>query len=76
MFSTGSCCEQLHTDLFFVEAHLTLDLFLMCIFNVCLCSANGTINTISGSAMSKDPFEPAKLLVTFFEGKILTFSMY
>ncbi|XP_075875865.1 apolipoprotein D-like [Nelusetta ayraudi] len=29
--------------------------------------ADGTINSISGSAMSKDPFEPAKLLVTFFE---------
>lgn len=39
--------------------------------NVCSSSADGTINAISGSAMSKDPFEPAKLLVTFFESKIL-----
>lgn len=39
--------------------------------HVCSSSADGTINAISGSAMSKDPFEPAKLLVTFFESKIL-----
>lgn len=29
--------------------------------------ADGTINTISGSAQAKDPSEPAKLLVSFFE---------
>lgn len=44
----------------------------VCVFNVCLRSADGTINSISGSAMSKDPFEPAKLLVTFFESEILS----
>lgn len=44
----------------------------VCVFNVCLRSADGTINAISGSAMSKDPFEPAKLLVTFFESEILS----
>lgn len=32
-------------------------------------SADGTIDSISGSAMAKDPSEPAKLLVSFFEGK-------
>ncbi|XP_076601717.1 apolipoprotein D-like [Chaetodon auriga] len=29
--------------------------------------ADGTINSISGSAMAKDPSEPAKLVVSFFE---------
>ncbi|KAE8290723.1 Apolipoprotein D [Larimichthys crocea] len=29
--------------------------------------ADGSISTISGSAMAKDPTEPAKLLVSFFE---------
>uniref|UniRef100_A0A3B4A4Y8 Apolipoprotein D n=1 Tax=Periophthalmus magnuspinnatus TaxID=409849 RepID=A0A3B4A4Y8_9GOBI len=29
--------------------------------------ADGTINTISGTATAKDPSEPAKLSVTFFE---------
>uniref|UniRef100_A0A8C6TFI6 Apolipoprotein D n=1 Tax=Neogobius melanostomus TaxID=47308 RepID=A0A8C6TFI6_9GOBI len=29
--------------------------------------ANGTVNSISGSATAKDPSEPAKLSVTFFE---------
>ncbi|XP_070775480.1 apolipoprotein D-like [Enoplosus armatus] len=29
--------------------------------------ADGTINSISGSAMAKDPSEPAKLQVSFFE---------
>ena len=32
-------------------------------------SADGTINSISGSAMAKNPSEPAKLLVSFFESK-------
>lgn len=32
-------------------------------------SADGSISTISGSAMAKDPTEPAKLLVSFFESK-------
>ncbi|XP_072296422.1 apolipoprotein D-like [Eucyclogobius newberryi] len=30
--------------------------------------ADGTINSISGSATAKDPSEPAKLAVSFFEG--------
>lgn len=33
------------------------------------CSADGTISSIDGSAQAKDPSEPAKLLVTFFESK-------
>lgn len=34
-----------------------------------LFSADGTTETISGTAMAKDPSEPAKLLVSFFESK-------
>lgn len=32
-------------------------------------SADGTINSIVGSAVAKDPSEPAKLLVSFFESE-------
>lgn len=32
-------------------------------------SANGTVSSISGTAVAKDPTEPAKLLVSFFESK-------
>lgn len=36
---------------------------------VSLCSDDGTVNGIVGSAKVKNPAEPAKLEVSFFEGK-------
>lgn len=41
-------------------------MFLLC--SVLCFSANGTVSSISGTAVAKDPSEPAKLLVSFFEG--------
>lgn len=61
--------------LVYLKPELRVRWFNSCCANVtvCLSSADGTISTISGSAMSKDPSEPAKLLVSFFESKISSF---
>ena len=43
--------------------------------NVCFVSfsSDGTISSINGSATAKDPSEPAKLQVSFFESKDILF---
>uniref|UniRef100_A0A3B1KAJ7 Apolipoprotein D n=1 Tax=Astyanax mexicanus TaxID=7994 RepID=A0A3B1KAJ7_ASTMX len=64
-FTAGGTCVKL--TLCNLCACLCVCVCVVCVC-VCVSSADGTVSSIEGTAKAKDPSEPAKLEVSFFEG--------